>query len=152
MSGQDFYIRGHEDYRAHQHTRHNLGATADPTGSDDSTAHYSKGSLWVNTVTAAIFMCADPTATVAIWRDITDTGITDHGALAGLADDDHPQYETAAEVLAQIGTHTADASAHHAPTVDTNTHRRVVMRPGITSPPEPVSKVDGDGWVYFEIT
>lgn len=28
--------------------------------------------------------------------------------------------------------------------------RYVVMRPGITSPPEPVSNVDGDGWVYME--
>lgn len=26
----------------------------------------------------------------------------------------------------------------------------VVMRPGITNPPEPVLNVDGDGWVYAE--
>ena len=29
--------------------------------------------------------------------------------------------------------------------------RRVVMRPGITSPPEPVSNIDGDGFVYMEL-
>jgi hypothetical protein len=30
------------------------------------------------------------------------SGITDHGGLGGLGDDDHPQYQTAAEVTAQI--------------------------------------------------
>ena len=29
--------------------------------------------------------------------------------------------------------------------------RIVVMRPGITNPPEPVVNVDGDGWVYAEL-
>ena len=29
--------------------------------------------------------------------------------------------------------------------------RIVVMRPGITNPPEPVVNVDGDGWVYAEV-
>ena len=72
---------------------------------------------------------------------------TDHGALTGLGDDDHTQYETTAEVAAQIATHTALAAAHHTATAQ----RRVVMRPGITSPPEPVSNPDGDGWVYMEI-
>ena len=36
-------------------------------------------------------------------------------------------------------------------TIATSSGRRVVMRPGITSPPEPVSNVDGDGWVYMEV-
>lgn len=29
-------------------------------------------------------------------------------------------------------------------------HRRIVMRPGITDPPEPVANVDGDDYVYME--
>lgn len=29
--------------------------------------------------------------------------------------------------------------------------RRVVMRPNISNPPEPVSNVDGTGWVYMEV-
>jgi len=29
--------------------------------------------------------------------------------------------------------------------------RIVVMRPGITNPPEPVLNVAGDGWVYSEL-
>ncbi len=48
-------------------------------------------------------------------------GVTDHGALTGLADDDHAQYMTSLETDASITTHTADANAHHTPTVDTNT-------------------------------
>ena len=40
-------------------------------------------------------------------------GVTDHGALTGLADDDHTQYETTAEVAAQISTHSADSTAVH---------------------------------------
>ena len=40
-------------------------------------------------------------------------GVTDHGALTGLADDDHPQYETTAEVAAQISTHEADTTSVH---------------------------------------
>lgn len=30
--------------------------------------------------------------------------------------------------------------------------RRVTMRVGITDPPEPVSNVNGDGWVYAEVS
>jgi hypothetical protein len=40
-------------------------------------------------------------------------GVTDHGALTGLADDDHTQYETTAEVAAQISTHEADTTSVH---------------------------------------
>jgi hypothetical protein len=40
-------------------------------------------------------------------------GVTDHGALTGLADDDHPQYTQDAEVDAIVATHTAIAAAHH---------------------------------------
>ena len=42
----------------------------------------------------------------------SSAGVTDHGALTGLADDDHTQYETTAEVAAQISTHEADTSVH----------------------------------------
>lgn len=39
-------------------------------------------------------------------------GVTDHGALTGLANDDHPQYETSAEVNAKIATHEGAADPH----------------------------------------
>lgn len=51
-----------------------------------------------------------------------EDAVQDHGGLTGLSDDDHPQYRP----------------------------RKVVMRTGITAPPEPVQNVDGDGWVYAE--
>src|SRR3989304_2573403 len=45
------------------------------------------------------------------WVDLTGAGgVTDHGALTGLGDDDHPQYMTDAEHVA-VG----DGAPHHAP-------------------------------------
>ncbi len=44
--------------------------------------------------------------------DPLSAGATDHGALTGLGDDDHPQYETTAEVAAQITTHAGAADPH----------------------------------------
>ena len=41
-------------------------------------------------------------------------GVTDHGDLTGLGDDDHPQYETTAEVAAQIAVHTGETTDAHA--------------------------------------
>ena len=37
----------------------------------------------------------------------------DHGGLTGLGDDDHPLYETTAEVAAQVATHAALPDVHH---------------------------------------
>jgi len=39
-------------------------------------------------------------------------GVTDHGALTGLGDDDHPQYETSAEAQAKVDTHAGLADPH----------------------------------------
>lgn len=45
-----------------------------------------------------------------------EPGATDHGALTGLADDDHPQYQTESEVDAQVASgiddHEAEANPH----------------------------------------
>lgn len=69
----------------------NLTAVVDPTTSADSASGYSVGSLWVNTLTNQVFICADAGVGAAIWRQ-NGGGVTDHGALTGLADDDHTQY------------------------------------------------------------
>lgn len=45
--------------------------------------------------------------------DLGGGGVSDHGALTGLADDDHPQYETSAEVQAKVDTHVNDGSDAH---------------------------------------
>lgn len=44
---------------------------------------------------------------------VTQSGVSDHGALTGLADDDHPQYTLDAEVDAIVLAHKNIASAHH---------------------------------------
>lgn len=69
----------------------NLTAVVDPTTSADSASGYSVGSLWVNTLTNQVFICADAGVGAAVWRQ-NGGGVTDHGALTGLADDDHTQY------------------------------------------------------------
>ncbi len=43
-----------------------------------------------------------------VWVE-APTGVTDHGALTGLADDDHPQYATDVD----LANHEADLEAHH---------------------------------------
>ena len=53
-------------------------------------------------------------------------GVSDHGALTGLADDDHPQYTRDAEVDAIIATHTTIASAHHSKYTNTEAVAAVV--------------------------
>lgn len=62
------------------------------------------GTMWRCTNTAA------PTlGSTALVFALAGGGITDHGGLSGLADDDHPQYATDADVAA----HTGDTSDAH---------------------------------------
>ena len=54
----------------------------------------------------------------AIEEVAAEAGVTDHGALTGLADNDHPQYTTDAEAGviadASVAVHTGDTTAAHA--------------------------------------
>ncbi len=65
-----------------------------------------------------------------------DASLTEHGLMLKLGGG-------VADFLRADGTWATPAG--------TSGGRRVVMRPGITSPPEPVSNPDGDGWVYMEV-
>ena len=67
---------------------------ADPTVDDDSSEGFTEGSIWVNTTTNIAYILVDDTEGAAVWTEIGSggSGVTDHGALTGLADDDHPQY------------------------------------------------------------
>ncbi len=56
----------------------------------------------------------------SVWTASTVTtgggGVTDHGALTGLADDDHPQYvlsSTNNTLSSTVSNHLASASSHH---------------------------------------
>ena len=58
---------------------------------------------------------------------LEDAGVSDHGELDGLADDDHPQYQTEPEVDAQIAAAVAALSAaalstHFEPMIDSAGH------------------------------
>ena len=76
-------------------TLDNLAAAVPPVGAtDDVTLGYGVGSLWYDTTADLPYVCLDATDGAAVW--LLGTGISDHGALTGLADDDHPQYVLAA--------------------------------------------------------
>lgn len=49
---------------------HNLTATTAPAVTDDGDAGYQVGSIWINTSTDNIYMCADTTAGAAVWRQL----------------------------------------------------------------------------------
>lgn len=48
----------------------NYDAVANPTGNDDESFGYRKGSYWVNTSAKTLWVCTDPTDTSAVWRKI----------------------------------------------------------------------------------
>ena len=60
----------------------NLAGTADPTVTDDSSAGYSIGSTWVNTVASTVFICVDATANTAVWHqtDAASSPIIDNAS------------------------------------------------------------------------
>jgi len=74
--------------------------TIDPGANDDGAGTngviHIINDLWTNTSTDEAFICLDITTSAAVWSSITAAGggggVTDHGALTGLADDDHSQY------------------------------------------------------------
>lgn len=51
-------------------------ASSSPTSTSDSTDGYEVGSVWVNTTTDAVYVCADATEDAAVWAMVTNSGIT----------------------------------------------------------------------------
>ena len=54
-------------------------ATSNPTITNDSSQNYAVGSLWINTTTKRIFICASATSSAAEWHEIvanTGTSLT----------------------------------------------------------------------------
>ncbi len=49
----------------------NLAATTNPGATDDNTAGYSVGSLWINVILDKIFQAVDVPTGAAIWKDLT---------------------------------------------------------------------------------
>lgn len=60
--------------------------TTDPTATDD-TPDYVVGSLWINTVSDATFVCVDNTSTAAIWHKLPAGTITGASTVPTTAND-----------------------------------------------------------------
>jgi hypothetical protein len=52
----------------------NLIATTDPTANDDTGDGFHIGSMWFNSSTFKLWICADATLTAAVWRQQADAG------------------------------------------------------------------------------
>lgn len=69
--------------------KYNTAASAAPTTGDDTDDGYAVGSRWWDTTNDEEYVCLDASSGAAVW---VETTAADHGALSGLADDDHTQY------------------------------------------------------------
>jgi hypothetical protein len=75
----------------------------DPTSGDTfASGGWRHNTLWVNESTGAAFLLTDEDA--GTWVELAGGGATDHGALTGLADDDHPQYVLKSAPVTDHGT------------------------------------------------
>ncbi len=77
--------------------KHNYSATTAPTATDDSSAGYSVGSRWIDTIAKIAYTCVDATVGAAVWYqggggsgdmskavyDTNDNGIVDNAEKAG---------------------------------------------------------------------
>jgi hypothetical protein len=59
----------------------NFTAAIAPTVTDDSTKDYEAGSKWIDTVAAKAYMCIDPTASAAVWRELSPTDLGEHACV-----------------------------------------------------------------------
>lgn len=63
--------------------KHKIDATTAPSTSDDSTASYGPGSIWIDVTNDVAYVCLDATAANAVWDRISyNTSLDDIAALA----------------------------------------------------------------------
>jgi len=48
-----------------------IKSTSDPTVNDDENDGYKYFDIWLNTSDNGVFICVDPTATAAVWREFS---------------------------------------------------------------------------------
>jgi hypothetical protein len=82
----------------------NYGATADPTVNDDSADGWVRGALWVNTAGNRVFVCTNPAAGAAVWKELgaVATGTPAFGTIA-VAGQSDVVADAAPDVLTLVG-------------------------------------------------
>lgn len=103
-----------------------------PTVDDDSTQGYQLASLWWDATNRRLYFCADAAAGTAEWVAIGA------GVSVGVF------WATVRRLEQEIEEAEAAGTSSGA--------RAVIMRSGISFPPEPVVTSDGKGWVYSSET
>lgn len=102
---------GHHD-ELHGRFNNSVEILSGTTAARPAAGAVEEGTLYWNTDTETLHR-----SNGATWDDLT-SGVSDHGALTGLADDDHPQYLTQAEADAlyedtgAVATHAAAGDPH----------------------------------------
>lgn len=61
----------------------NVTATTNPTVSNDNTQGYSRGSLWINTLTNSLFIATQVATGAAVWEQTVTVGFAAGGDLSG---------------------------------------------------------------------
>jgi len=64
------------DITASASTLNNANATTAPTATDDGTANYRIGSLWISTTTGEVYFAVDVTTGAAVWLTLGGGGFT----------------------------------------------------------------------------
>jgi len=67
--------------------RHNLTAIVPPVVTDDETDFYSPGSVWIDTTTNTIYICANATTGAAVWTTVAEV-IANEAAIDPTVNDD----------------------------------------------------------------
>jgi hypothetical protein len=93
-----------------------LDAIAAPGAANDTTQGYAVGSMWVDVANDIVYFCVDPTAGVALWKQMAVPGVTAKLYSTDIPDHTHPR---AAESLVQ----TTNSSQTNASSVSAKTLR-----------------------------
>lgn len=94
--------------------KHNFSATAAPTGTDDSSAGYAVGSIWIDVTGDKVYICYDATASSALWQEVGSGG----ASLTVKEADASPSVSSVDTIVVSNGTLTDDGGGQV--TIDTS--------------------------------